>query len=98
VTGVQTCALPISLKDDEISIDAPRMETFGASIDKISQFVFGDTNIDHHFQRTLVKIADEYGLEHGIEGVLEEFGDTLNSESLSFIARRIRENLKLQDS
>lgn len=81
----------LTLDGREVRIDAPRMQTFGATIDSISQFVFGDTTISHRYQRTLAEWADETGRELGIEGVIERYGEELNSESLSFIARRLAE-------
>lgn len=74
-----------------IRIDRPRMQTFGATIDSISQFVFGDTSIPHRYQRTLAKWADGVGRKLGIDGVIEQYGEELNPESLSFIARRLSE-------
>ena len=81
----------LTLEDRQISIDTPRMQTFGATIDSISQFVFGDTSISHRFQKTLTDWADQAGRELGIEAVIEQYGAELNSESLSFIARRLTE-------
>lgn len=79
----------LTLDDREIRIDTPRMQTFGATIDSISQFVFGDTSISHRYQKTLTEWADQTGRELGIDGVIEQHGENLNSESLSFIARRL---------
>ncbi|OYX62758.1 MAG: hypothetical protein B7Y89_07675 [Novosphingobium sp. 32-60-15] len=81
----------LTLDRREVSIDTPRMQTFGATIDSISQFVFGDTSISHRYQKTLAGWADQTGRELGIEGVIEQYGAELNSESLSFIARRLAE-------
>ncbi len=72
-----------------LSFDTPRMQTFGASIDTISQFAFGDTNEQHHFQQVLVDWAQSVQADIGLEGIIEEFGEHLNSESLSFIARSL---------
>ncbi|UWR27368.1 AAA family ATPase [Sulfitobacter sp. S223] len=83
----------LTLEDRQIRIDRPRMQTFGATIDSISQFVFGDTVISHSFQKTLADWADHTGRELGIDGVIEQYGAQLNSESLSFIARRLAEPL-----
>ncbi|MCK2053806.1 AAA family ATPase [Methylobacterium sp. 37f] len=83
----------LTLKDRTISIDTPRMQTFGATIDSISQFVFGDTSISHRYQKTLTDWADQIGRDMGIEGVIAQYGAELNSESLSFIARRLAEPL-----
>ncbi|KQP48978.1 hypothetical protein ASF39_14615 [Methylobacterium sp. Leaf108] len=81
----------LTLKDREIAIDTPRMQTFGATIDSISQFVFGDTSISHRYQKTLADWADRTGRDLGIDGVIAQYGAELNSESLSFIARRLLE-------
>lgn len=81
----------LTLDNGQIRIDRPRLQTFGATIDSISQFVFGDTAITHGFQKTLVDWVDHTGRDLGIDGVIEQFGDQLNSESLSFIARRLAE-------
>ena len=77
----------LTLDEREIRIDAPRMQTFGATIDSISQFVFGDTSVSHRYQKTLSDWAEGTGRDLGLEGVIEEYGAELNSESLSFIAR-----------
>lgn len=81
----------LTLDGRDIRIDTPRMQTFGATIDSISQFVFGDTTIPHRYQKTLVNWADQTGRELGIDGVIQQYGEELNSESLSFIARRLAE-------
>lgn len=83
----------LTLENRQIRIDRPRMQTFGATIDSISQFVFGDTAISHSFQKTLAGWADQIGRDLGIDGVIEQYGTQLNSESLSFIARRLAEPL-----
>lgn len=79
----------LTLDGRDIRIDTPRMQTFGATIDSISQFVFRDTAISHRYQATLARWADDTGRELGIDGVIERYGEELNSESLSFIARRL---------
>lgn len=79
----------LTLENRQISIDRPRMQTFGATIDSISQFVFGDTAMSHSFQKTLADWADHTGRELGLDGVIEQYGAELNSESLSFIACRL---------
>lgn len=79
----------LTIEEGEIRVDSPRMQTFGATIDSISQFVFGDTSVSHRFQRTLDRWADEVGSDLGIDGVLDRYGEELNTESLSYIARRL---------
>ncbi|NOV20406.1 hypothetical protein E5S70_30870 [Ensifer adhaerens] len=82
----------LTLDDRNIQIVRPRMQTFGASIDTISQFVFGDTNLTHRYQDRLEAWADEVGQGIGIDAVVERFGDQLNAESLSIIAERLKQN------
>ncbi|MDW9816797.1 AAA family ATPase [Sinorhizobium meliloti] len=82
----------LTLEDRDIQIVRPRMQTFGASIDTISQFVFGDTNLTHRYQDRLEAWADEVGQGIGIDAVIAQFGDQLNAESLSIIAERLKQN------
>jgi len=81
----------LTLENREITIAPPRLQTFGASIDTISQFVFGDTNIDHRYQRTLEQWALTTGRAMGIDEVIAQHGSELNPESLSLIASTIQE-------
>jgi len=80
----------LNLEDGILSIDTPRMQTFGASIDTISQFIFGDTSVDHHFQKALQEWAKIVEPSIGIEGIIHEYGPSLNSESLSLIAQSVK--------
>ncbi|MEY9595660.1 putative ATPase [Bradyrhizobium diazoefficiens] len=79
-----------SLEDRKIAIDKPRLQTFGASIDSISQFVFADTSISHQYQETLQTWLDSLGPGISIEAIIEQFGNQMNSETLSYVARLIR--------
>ncbi len=81
----------LTLENREITIASPRLQTFGASVDTISQFVFGDTNIDHRYQRALEKWALTTGRAMGIDQVIAEHGKDLNPESLSLIASTIQD-------
>ncbi|MBW8298699.1 MAG: ATP-binding protein [Hydrogenophaga sp.] len=81
----------LTLNDREITIASPRLQTFGASVDTISQFVFGDTSMDHRFQHALEKWALTTGREIGIDQVIADYGQDLNPESLSLIASTIRD-------
>lgn len=79
-----------SLEDRKIALDKPRLQTFGASIDSISQFVFADTSISHQYQETLQTWLDSLGPGISIEAIIEQFGNQMNSETLSYVARLIR--------
>jgi hypothetical protein len=79
-----------SLDDRKIAIDKPRLQTFGASIDSISQFVFADTSISHQYQETLQTWLNSLGPGISIEAIIEQFGNQMNSETLSYVARLIR--------
>ncbi|MEY9752260.1 hypothetical protein ABIF65_011697 [Bradyrhizobium japonicum] len=72
------------------AVDKPRLQTFGASIDSISQFVFADTSISHQYQETLQTWLDSLGPGISIEAIIEQFGNQMNSETLSYVARLIR--------
>lgn len=75
----------------QIDVLRPQMQTFGSNVDDISRFVFGDGLISHRYQRVLAKWAETEGRKMGVERMLEHFGPTLNAETLSFIARKIRD-------
>jgi energy-coupling factor transporter ATP-binding protein EcfA2 len=79
-----------SLEDRKIAVDRPRLQTFGASIDSISQFVFADTSISHQYQETLQTWLATLGPDISIEAIIERFGNQMNSETLSYVARLIR--------
>ncbi|WP_315069661.1 AAA family ATPase [uncultured Microbacterium sp.] len=69
-----------------IVVEPPGMQTFGASIDTISQFVFNDIGPKHRFQTLL----DEWFAETP-NGTLaqfrEKYRDDLNAETLSYVAQ-----------
>lgn len=77
--------------DEGIEVVHPRLQTFGANVDAVSQFVFGDTLISHRYQRVLKHWANTQGRALGLEGVIERYGEELNPETLSFIARVLDE-------
>jgi energy-coupling factor transporter ATP-binding protein EcfA2 len=76
----------LSIDGKEVQAAAPRLQTFGASIDTISQFVFNDTSVSHRFQETLATWINGPGRELTIEQIVERFGAQLNPESLSYMA------------
>lgn len=80
----------LDLENRQISVRRPRLQTFGASIDTISQFVFGDTDIDHRYQAALEKFALTTGRAIGLDEVIATYGTSLNPESLSLIASTIQ--------
>ncbi len=77
--------------DGGIEVVSPRLQTFGANVDDVSQFVFGDTLISHRYQRVLKRWANTQGRALGLDGVIKDYGEELNPETLSFIARVIDE-------
>lgn len=81
----------VSVTDRVMSIGRPRLQTFGASVDSISQFIFGDGDQDHHFEAVLKRWAKEKGRAIGLDGIIAEYGTTLNPESLSLIAAVLEE-------
>lgn len=83
-----------TLDDRTISIDQPRLQTFGASIDSISQFVFGDSNISHQYLDVLQDWVGRLGPDVTIERIVEKYGETLNPETLSYVAHLLRTRLQ----
>jgi ABC-type sulfate/molybdate transport systems ATPase subunit len=81
----------MTLEDGVLSVDTPRMQTFGASIDTISQFVFSDTNMLHRHQELLKNWVNELDGKLTIREIISQYGSSLNSESLSYIARSLNE-------
>ena len=67
-------------------VDQPRMQTFGASIDDLSQFVFLDDAVSPRYRQQLAKWARTKGLEIGLERVIDEYGQRLSPVTLSIIA------------
>jgi hypothetical protein len=84
--------------DRKIAIDRPRLQTFGASIDSISQFVFADTSISHQYQETLERWLVSLGPDISIETIMEQLGNQMNSETLSYVARLIRSRQNDKDT
>lgn len=75
-------------EDGRIMIDPPTMQTFGASIDTISQFVFGDIGPKHRFQHVLEEFI-ERNPDATFAQMRERFRQDLNPETLSYIAELI---------
>lgn len=74
--------------EEQIEIDPPGMQTFGASIDTISQFVFGDSTPQHRYQEVLERWIDDQP-EASVQQVRERFGADLNAEMMSYVAELI---------
>lgn len=87
----------LSIDGGEVQAAAPCLQTFGASIDTISQFVFNDTSVSHRFQETLATWVDGPGRELTIEQIVERFGAQLNPESLSYMAELKRRQRPVVD-
>ena len=81
----------LTLADRGVDVGPPRLQTFGASIDTISQFVFGDTNFAHRYQKALREWVEREGAELGLEVIIERYGAELNRESLSYVAQLLAE-------
>lgn len=74
--------------DAEIGIDPPTMQTFGATIDTISQFVFGDIGPKHRFQHVLEKYVADHP-EATLQEIRQRFAEDLNPETLSYLAEMV---------
>ncbi|MBR0731581.1 AAA family ATPase [Bradyrhizobium japonicum] len=84
----------LSVNDRIVSVDQPRLQTFGASIDGISQFIFGDSNISHRYEEVLENWLNQLGHGVTIERVIQDHGERLNPETLSYIAHLLRTRLQ----
>ncbi|MBY5868471.1 AAA family ATPase [Rhizobium leguminosarum] len=72
-------------EDGTTHIDPPTMQTFGASIDTISQFVFGDIGPKHRFHHVLQRYIQEHP-SVTLSQIRRRFAEDLNPETLSYIA------------
>ena len=79
-------------EDGRILADRPRMQTFGANIDDLSQFVFIDSAVSARYRERLETWGKIEGREIGIDGIIERYGDQLSSTTLSIVAHAIRED------
>jgi ABC-type dipeptide/oligopeptide/nickel transport system ATPase subunit len=77
----------LSIEGDIAEVSQPRLQTFAASIDSISQFVFGDAEREHLHQILLRTWLDSETSITNIDEVLSKYGTDLNPESLSYIRR-----------
>ncbi|WHU05022.1 AAA family ATPase [Sphingomonas sp. NIBR02145] len=74
--------------DDTIMIDPPTMQTFGASVDTISQFVFSDIGPKHRFQHLLEQYVED-NPEATLPQIRRRFAEDLNPETLSYLAELV---------
>jgi len=72
--------------DGGISIDQPRLRTFGATVDSISQFVFGENAEIRLTDRIYEKVKTQ-----SFESVDEELGDQLSLAALMHLRRRMED-------
>ncbi|MBY3297646.1 AAA family ATPase [Rhizobium laguerreae] len=77
----------MSIEDRIVTIQPPRLQTFGASIDSISRAVFGDFETQHQYQATLQRWVGTLDAATTIEQVIDEFGGDMNTESLGYVRR-----------
>ena len=80
----------LSREDGGTFVDMPRMQTFGARIDDLSQFVFMDGDVSPRYRRRLAEWARDVGRELTVEGVLETYGDELSPITMSLVARAMK--------
>ncbi len=73
----------------QIQILYPRMQTFGGSIDAISDSVFFDSTTDHLYMSTLRAWFASQSPE-GVDEIVESAGEGMNPESLSYLASLAR--------
>ena len=70
--------------------ERPRLQTLGASVDAISQFVFGDLSIDPRYHKRLLDWAKAVQPDEDIEALVDAHAESLNAETISFLARKLQ--------
>lgn len=81
----------LHFEDGRLEADPPRLQTFGASVEAISHAVFADGQGVRLFEELLDKWITEHGFTNAeMKEVVARFGDELNPETLSYLARRLR--------
>ncbi|MNT94887.1 hypothetical protein D3C72_2366590 [compost metagenome] len=78
-------------EDGVVLADPPRLQTFGASVEAIAHAVFADgEDIRLHEELLDAWISQRGFTAVDLPRVVEVYGDELNPETLSYIARRLR--------
>lgn len=72
-------------------VSAP-IQTFGASVDSISQFVFGDGKSERQFEGTLRRWLAEHP-EMTVEMLTEQYALQFNAETMTFLIGLLQTNL-----
>lgn len=83
----------VSVENREVSILKPRLQTYGASVDSISQFVFDDTSVKHRYQSTLIDWVNGLGPHVSIDQIIDEYGSSMNAETLAYVARHLKSRM-----
>lgn len=78
----QRCTNVIKREDDIPLIERPPFETFGASMDRINSYVFGDEIGVKRYQEFFDKV---YSRHEGIERILEVAQEEINPEGLLYL-------------
>lgn len=76
---------------DILFAHTPRMQTFGANIDELSQYVFNDHAVSPRFRKRLAEWGRETAEKIGIDGIVERYGEQLSPVTLALIAQAVRE-------
>jgi hypothetical protein len=73
------CVHVFQRTDDGLVINRPPFQTFGADVQRISSYVFGDNAISKPFERWITSKYQELG---SADALIEALGDELNEELL----------------
>lgn len=74
-------------EEKNISVVPPRLRTFGANVDRISEFVFGDDIENRLTDKIIARVS-----QRSFMSVDEEIGDEISLPSLMAIKRHIKES------
>lgn len=77
-------------EDGFVHVVPPRLQTFGASIDSISQFIFSDNQLRHRYEELLDNWMRETP-SPTVAKFRKKFRDDLNAETLSYLAQTLTE-------
>lgn len=67
------------------------MQTYGASIDRISDTVFYNSEIRHQYQTTLAQWVATLTPGTSIEEIASRYGAEMNAETLTLVHRILRD-------
>lgn len=72
-------------RDGNINITKPQIQTFGSSLDQISDYIFGDISRQKSYQKKLKEKMDNY---NSFEDFFEQHSEDLNPSTILYLSSR----------